>query len=88
VTALDVIPLFATVALMEDQQFQQQSSPTIRDLHPILSGTQRKEAEANLRRYVEIVDEIRKEQAVRGADFDIVPNPTRMKERSNVGLKT
>jgi hypothetical protein len=39
---------------MEDQQFQQQSSPTIRDLYPHLSDEDLKDADENLSRYIEL----------------------------------
>jgi hypothetical protein len=60
--------------------------PTIRDLYPALAENDLRVAEANFRRYVQIAGEIQKEQATSDGTFDIVPNPTTMKERSNTNI--
>lgn len=73
---------------MENQNHEPQAVPTIRELYPTLTGTELKEAEVNLRRYIEIAADIQKEQAVSGTGFDTAPNPSTMKERSNASLKS
>ena len=63
-------------------------APTIRDLFPDLTDDQVKEAETNLRRYLEIALDIYKEQCLNPDDnVDISPPSPTMKERSNVSLK-
>ena len=39
---------------MDDQQSQQEGSPTIRDLYPHLSDEELREADENLGRYIEL----------------------------------
>ncbi len=53
----------------------------------MLTEAERKEAEANLRRYLEIAVEVG-QQAPTGAGVDRPENPTTMKERSNEHLKS
>jgi hypothetical protein len=74
--------------MKRDPCSQPDRSQALRDLYPTLSEAQLKEAEANLRRYVEIADEVRKEQLDRGTVFDTIRNSTTMEERSNADLKT
>jgi len=73
---------------MDNQDRGQQVSPAIRALYPTLTETELKEAEANLRRYFEIASEIVRERDLRGVNFDSLPDPATMEERSNGSLKT
>jgi hypothetical protein len=73
---------------MENQNHHQHIGQSIRELYPTLTETELKEAEFNLRRYLEIADAIQQEKRVSSTDFDKVPNPTTIKERSNANLKS
>lgn len=59
--------------------------PSLRDLYPTLTEKELKEAEVNLRRYLEIALDIFEEQ--NSPDVDTVPPSSTMKERSK-SLKT
>jgi hypothetical protein len=73
---------------MENQNHEQHSGPTIRELYPTLTETELKEAEVNLRRYFRIAAEVQNDQAVSGVGFDTAPDSTTMEERSNANLKS
>jgi hypothetical protein len=66
---------------MENEKRGKQDGPTIREVYPMLTEQELKEAEANFRRYLEIVAEIHEEK------FDTSQNFPSMEERSNVSLK-
>ena len=62
---------------------------SFRKLYPSLNDEELTEAQENLRRYLEIVREIQKEQssAMAGSAVDSFPSSLTMMERSNVSLK-
>jgi hypothetical protein len=86
--ALETIPLRATVLFMENQNYEQRITATIRELYPALSEAELKEAEANLHRYFRIAAHIQKELAGTEAAFDTTEGATTMEERSNANLKS
>jgi hypothetical protein len=73
---------------MENQNSGKPTALMIRELCPTLTETELREAEANLRRYIQIAADVQKEQAKSGIGFDTSPDPTTMRERSNANLKS
>ena len=71
---------------MENRVPKQPSGQTIRDLYPTLTEAELRQAQANLRRYLEITLEVQREQMSRG--FDTSQNLNTMRERSNDNLKS
>lgn len=65
------------------------ANEALRILYPNLTESELKEAEATLRRYLEITAEIEIEQSAQasGGEFDSSPPPPMIEERSNVTLK-
>lgn len=58
-------------------------SEAIRKLYPMLAETELLEAETNFRRYVQVAAEVQKERQPAARDFDTIPDPITIKERSN-----
>ena len=64
-----------------------QPEEIFRNLYPTLTDQELKEAETNLRRYLEIAFEVHQEQVAPTAPFDTSPGIATMRERSKPSLK-
>jgi len=64
-----------------------QGTPPLRELFPMLSERELKEAEVNLVRYLEIALLVHEEQVSSVHRLDPARASTTMKERSNISLK-
>ena len=68
---------------------EKQAIITFRNLYPTLTEQELRDAEENLRRYIEVALRIHEEHHSEGhPDFDTSPIPSTMKERSKFPLKT
>jgi hypothetical protein len=73
---------------MEQEDRNEAVASRLRDLYPTLTPDELQIAEANFRRYLEIVMSIQNGPPLESGGFDIGPAPGTMKERSNGSLKT
>lgn len=71
-----------------ESQYENKNDHTVRFLYPTLTENQPEIAAANFRRYVQIAAEIQQEMESKPHGFDIGPNPSTMKERSNANLQS
>lgn len=73
---------------MENADAKKPVSEAIRKLYPTLTEAEVKEAEANFRRYIQFAVAVQEEQQQAAGDFDNIPDPITMRERSIDNLKT
>jgi len=74
--------------LTEQDDRNEAIASLLRNLYPTLTADELRTAEANFRRYLEIVMSIQDEPSLDYDGFDIGAAPSTMKERSNGSLKT
>ena len=87
-TALEAMHWPGKVVSMENLSHSKQDDRAIRELYPTLTEPELKEAEANLRRYLQIALQFQQESDSADGKFDTASSLSTMKERSNVDLKS